>query len=255
MKVIMRADDLGFSEGVNLGIYKAIKDGLITSTAMMTNMPDAKKGYELVKDLDIALGQHTNICVGKPICDPKTIPSLVQENGEFCSSREFRNRKEDIVVIEEAEREIEAQYLRFKEITGRDPDYLECHAVESDNYFIALRNVAKKYHLFYENCIFDKEFEQRTNIYGVPSAKLDEKGLYDPKAYVNNSLDFIKEHDLSVMIFHPGYLDQDILNKSSYTLIRPMECDFLCSDYLKNWVKENNIEITDFREVKDENKM
>lgn len=99
MKVIMRADDLGFSEGVNLGIYKAIKDGLISSTAMMTNMPDAKNGYELVKDLDIALGQHTNICVGKPICDPKTIPSLVQENGEFCSSREFRKRTVDTVVI------------------------------------------------------------------------------------------------------------------------------------------------------------
>ena len=26
MKLIMRADDLGFSEAVNLGIYKAVKD-------------------------------------------------------------------------------------------------------------------------------------------------------------------------------------------------------------------------------------
>ena len=44
--------------------------------------------------------------------------------------------------------EIEAQYLRFKEITGKDPDYFECHAVISQNFFIALRNVAKKYGLF-----------------------------------------------------------------------------------------------------------
>ena len=29
MKLIMRADDLGFSEAVNLGIYKAVKDGVI----------------------------------------------------------------------------------------------------------------------------------------------------------------------------------------------------------------------------------
>lgn len=31
MKLIMRADDLGISEGVNCGICKAIKDGVITS--------------------------------------------------------------------------------------------------------------------------------------------------------------------------------------------------------------------------------
>ena len=29
MKLIMRADDLGFSEAVNLGIYKAVKEGVI----------------------------------------------------------------------------------------------------------------------------------------------------------------------------------------------------------------------------------
>ena len=129
MKLIMRADDLGFSEAVNLGIYKAVKEGVITSVGMMTNMEHANHGYELVKDFDIALGQHTNICAGRPLTDPKLIPSLVQENGEFCSSREIRSRKEDTVVIEEAEMEIEAQYLRFKEITGNDPDYFECHAV------------------------------------------------------------------------------------------------------------------------------
>ena len=63
--------------------------------------------------------------------------------------------------------EIEAQYFRFKEITGKDPDYFECHAVISQNFFIALRNVAKKYGLFYENVVFDQEFEKENNIYEV----------------------------------------------------------------------------------------
>ncbi|MGN1181980.1 MAG: ChbG/HpnK family deacetylase, partial [Faecalibacillus sp.] len=30
MKLIIRADDLGFSEGVNCGIHKACQDGIIT---------------------------------------------------------------------------------------------------------------------------------------------------------------------------------------------------------------------------------
>ena len=62
MKLIMRADDLGFSEGVNCGIYKAIKDGVITSVGMMTNMEATQHGYNLIKDCDIALGLHANIC-------------------------------------------------------------------------------------------------------------------------------------------------------------------------------------------------
>lgn len=250
MKLIMRADDLGFSEAVNLGIYKAVKDGVITSVGIMTNMEQAYAGYELLKDFDIALGQHTNICAGRPLTDPKLIPSLVQENGEFCSSREIRNRQVDTVVVEEAEREIEAQYLRFKEMTGRNPDYFECHAVISQNFFTALKNVAKKYGLFYENILFDQEFEKENNIYGIAMAKLYEKMLYDPKEYVENNLDFIKNHDISVMVFHPGYLDQYILEHSSFTLIRAMECDFLCSKWLKEWLKNNKIELTDFRKVK-----
>ena len=61
MKLIMRADDLGFSEAVSLGILKAVKDGVITSVGLMPNMESAQFGYELIKDCDIALGQHTNI--------------------------------------------------------------------------------------------------------------------------------------------------------------------------------------------------
>ena len=146
--------------------------------------------------------------------------------------------------------EIEAQYLRFKEITGKDPDYFECHAVISQKFFIALRNVAKKYGLFYENVLFDQEFEKENNIYGIAMAKLNEQMLYDPKEYIENSLEFIRNHDVSVMVFHPGYLDQYILTHSSFTLIRAMECDFLCSSWLKDWLKEYQIELTDFRKVK-----
>ena len=49
MKLIMRADDLGISEGVNCGICKAIKDGVITSVGLMPNMEHALDGYEMIK--------------------------------------------------------------------------------------------------------------------------------------------------------------------------------------------------------------
>lgn len=250
MKLIMRADDLGFSEGVNYGILKAVKDGVITSVGIMTNMESAQHGFDLIKGFDIALGQHTNICVGKPLSDPKLIPSLVQENGEFCTSKEIRVRKEDTINIKECEIEIEAQLHKFIEITGRKPDYFECHAVFSQNFFIALKNIAKKYDLFFENPCFDKEWEKENGIVGFPFEKLDENGLYDPKAFMNKNIHIMEENPCAVAIFHPGYLDQYILTHSSYTNIRAMECDFLCSQWLKDWIKEHQVQLVDFRNYK-----
>lgn len=56
MKLIMRADDLGISEGVNCGICKAIKDGVITSVGLMPNMEHALDGYEMIKDCNVSVG-------------------------------------------------------------------------------------------------------------------------------------------------------------------------------------------------------
>lgn len=251
MKLILRADDLGFSEGVNYGIEKAVKDGLITSVGIMSNMDAANHGYQLIKDCDIALGLHTNICAGKPVSNSNLIPSLVSDNGEFCSSKEIRSRTYDSVDLKECEIEVEAQLLRFKELTGRYPDYIEGHAVSSQNFFKALENIANKYNLFFENPLLDKQWEKNNDLYGVPFAKFDEKGLYDPKTYMNDNLSFIRDNPCTIMIFHPGYLDQYILTHSTFTLIRAMECDFLCSKWLKDWVRDNNIQLVSLKNYKE----
>lgn len=155
MKIMVRADDLGYSRGVNYGIYDTVKNGVIKNIGFMVNMPDSVEGYELVKDLDVCLGQHTNVCIGTPISDPKLIPSLVDENGQFKSSRTYRQSKEDFVVLEEAIIEIEAQYERFKEITHLEPSYFEAHAVASDNLLKGIEIVAKRHNLKFNDISFD----------------------------------------------------------------------------------------------------
>ena len=103
-RLLIRADDFGYSEGVNYGIAKTVIDGLVRSVGVMPNMPTAAHGLELLKGQNVCYGQHTNICVGKPLSDPKLIPSLCQENGEFQPSmayREAAQRKEDFVVLDE----------------------------------------------------------------------------------------------------------------------------------------------------------
>ena len=55
-KIMVRADDLGFSKAINYGIYETLKNGVIRNIGFMVNMPDSLHGYELVKDYDICLG-------------------------------------------------------------------------------------------------------------------------------------------------------------------------------------------------------
>lgn len=48
---------------------------------------------------------------------------MVDENGNFKSSKIYRISKEDFVIFDEIYVKIEAQYLRFLELVGRKPDY------------------------------------------------------------------------------------------------------------------------------------
>ena len=103
--LLIRADDLGYSEGVNYGIAAAVAAGLVRSVGVMTNMPAAVHGLGLLHGHSLCLGQHTNICVGRPLTDPSHIPSLCTPEGEFRPSRTYREAAKegrDFVVLDEA---------------------------------------------------------------------------------------------------------------------------------------------------------
>ena len=49
--LLIRADDLGYSEGVNYGIAATVAAGLVRSVGVMTNMPAAVHGLGLLHGL------------------------------------------------------------------------------------------------------------------------------------------------------------------------------------------------------------
>ena len=104
-RLIVNADDYGLSEGVCLGILKAHRDGILTSTTCMMNMENIEKYLEMTKDYpNLGLGVHLNITVGKPL----TNVSFVDEKGNFKSRDTYTNR-EAIVSQEELYQEWKAQ--------------------------------------------------------------------------------------------------------------------------------------------------
>ena len=148
-QLLIRADDLGYSYAVDLGIVRAVREGLVRSVGLMPNMPESERGLAWLREtgVDVALGQHTNVCLGRPCADPALIPSLLQEDGTFKSSRTYRacfQEGSDFVVFEEAVTEIRAQLARFRELAGAEPAYFEAHAVMSDNLMRAITYVAEQ---------------------------------------------------------------------------------------------------------------
>lgn len=131
-RLIVNADDLGYAAGIDAGILRAHREGIVTSATLMTNAPGAVRAALLVRGAPrLDVGVHLVLTYGRPLSDPATIPSLVDPAGAFMRPRDVvgtgRARTEDAL------REYRAQYARGRELLGRDPSHVDTHHwVEED---------------------------------------------------------------------------------------------------------------------------
>lgn len=250
--LIIRADDVGYSEAVNYGIEKTVKQGLIGSVGLMPNMPAAAHGLALLEGTGVCIGQHTNICIGRPCADPASIPSLLDENGMLKSSRTYREawkKGECFTVLEEMVLEIEAQYQRFVELTGRQPDYFEGHAVLSRHLMQGLEIVAQRHGLKYNNMYPGDE----TGIFGgrpvaaCPMRSMDPD--YDPVRELKEAVLHARTDMPNVFVCHPGYLDAFLLRSSSLTVNRTKEVEMLCDPAMRTWLEEHDVRLLRYSDL------
>jgi chitin disaccharide deacetylase len=85
-RLIVNADDLGYTSGVNRAIFEAHSAGIVTSTTLMANGPafaDACAGLASLPRL--APGCHVVLTDGVPLSDASSIGSLMEPG-----SQEFR---------------------------------------------------------------------------------------------------------------------------------------------------------------------
>lgn len=252
-QILVRADDLGYSRAVNYGIYESIHLGFINNVGVMTNMPSTEQGLNLLKNEDIDYGMHTDITNGRPVLSPNKVPSLVDENGYFKRSKIYRQnakeRKSDFTNLEEVVAEIDAQYQRFLELLGRKPDYFEGHAVVSDNFNKALEIIADKYDL----PLLSFPSKDRTVRFRNTTFKASMESMfpnYNPRNEFKELIANETSNEIPMMICHPGYLDQDLLNTSSLTLPRTQEVDMAIDPKMKEYIKNNDIHLVRYSECK-----
>src|SRR5882757_5858501 len=83
-KLIINADDFGMSREVNEGTKQGIKQGIITSVSVMTNMPYFNEAVRFLKKYPhVSVGLHFNITEGKSLLLPKDAKNLIREDDNF----------------------------------------------------------------------------------------------------------------------------------------------------------------------------
>ncbi|MDR1958600.1 MAG: ChbG/HpnK family deacetylase [Planctomycetaceae bacterium] len=84
-RLILNADDLGFSPAVNAAVLDGVCSGILTAASLMVNMPYAEEAVEQVRTAcpGLSLALHFTLTSGRPAARPKEIPLLTDARGMF----------------------------------------------------------------------------------------------------------------------------------------------------------------------------
>jgi hopanoid biosynthesis associated protein HpnK len=86
-QLILNADDFGLTRGVNEGIVRAHRDGILTSATLMANGDAFDHAVQLARATpSLGVGCHLVLIGGKPVADPHRVPSLVDSEGKLPAS-------------------------------------------------------------------------------------------------------------------------------------------------------------------------
>jgi hopanoid biosynthesis associated protein HpnK len=84
-RLIVNADDLGESETITGGILRAHREGIVTSTTLLVNLPGAEDALDRVRHEApaLAVGVHLNLTMGRPVSAPGDAAPLLDGQGRF----------------------------------------------------------------------------------------------------------------------------------------------------------------------------
>jgi hopanoid biosynthesis associated protein HpnK len=116
--LIVNADDLGWTAGVNRGIAEAHRNGIVTSASLLANGAAFAGGVRLARENPrLSVGVHLNLSDGAPVAGREAVPSLLNEAGEFAGGPEGLLLKIAMrgLATGEVEQEWEAQIRKVRD--------------------------------------------------------------------------------------------------------------------------------------------
>lgn len=278
-KIVIRADDVGYTPVNNMGAFEAFDKGIATAADVMLDTPGSIDALERLRDYPwISVGWHTHFW-GSPVLGAEKVPSLVDaERGHF---RKDLLSAED---FEEAEliAEMHAQIELCIGVLGKAPDTSEIliRGAQPTKFAKAKMKTCDEYGIIYDfasrvrwnGAGFDfgpvgQRWKDRKIFWMEPgpayaelrSDSIAEIGKYDPVKYYTEDRGktaLLPSDAITGQAWHPGYVDYYMCregdhgpNARKFLECRPLDVHALCSEELKRWVKENRVELMNFRDA------
>ncbi|MDX2166224.1 MAG: hopanoid biosynthesis-associated protein HpnK [Deltaproteobacteria bacterium] len=128
-RLIVAADDFGMSAGVNAGIARAHRDGVLTETSLMVNGAAFDDAVELARATPtLSVGLHLMLVQGRCAAPPAAIPALADAAGFFGNAPIWAGLRYFFTpgVRDQLRREIVAQLEKFL-ATGLPLSHVDGH--------------------------------------------------------------------------------------------------------------------------------
>lgn len=267
MKLIVRADDVGYTPAHNMGTFKAIDEGIVTCADVMLDCTGTREALDFLKERPwITIGWHDHMW-GRPLLGAQRVPSLVNAEGRFLGRKNRVAAPERACAkYEEAYEEFSAQLELCREVTGHYPYTSESHRSYKNAFDFAAVDLAKEHHMpnykefmtaidfgeVIRECkpeyaglrIFDVRNTQEYSA-GALNHDISHFEEYDMAEYMmaNFDEDCLASDNTYRVVGHPGFLDDVILRESSMTLARIRDVEALTSQKLKDWIIANRVEL------------
>jgi predicted glycoside hydrolase/deacetylase ChbG (UPF0249 family) len=114
MRLIINADDFGYSADTVRATITCIEAGIVTSASIMPNMSATEAALEYARDCDrVSFGVHLTLAddwLARPVAPAQTVPGLVTRGGKLLPTNAVRARALfGPLSVDQLEREIGAQ--------------------------------------------------------------------------------------------------------------------------------------------------
>lgn len=283
MKLVVRADDVGYSKVCNIGSFETLDNGIVTSMDIMLDTPGTVDALERLRDYPwISVGWHTHFW-GTPLLGKEKVPTLFDASrGGFRTDLDSEE-----VDFEEALAECRAEMELCVRVLGRAPDVGGSMLPVDTVFGRALMQVHEEYHIVTD--FMGKDL-------GGPDRREDAKGKWaDRKIYARGIWEYcrplrerplmqdgwtdsisaltaydpirfytedesgllqVEKDSITVHAWHPGYVDYYVYRRGDYSAqarcfkdIRTVDVHALCSESVKDWIRENRIELVNMRDA------
>ena len=261
-RIIVNADDFGISKEVNEGIIKSFKDGILTSTTVMANMPEFDEAMKLAKkNLELGVGVHLNIIDGDGLKIKEELSQGLALKSIFGLVKKRDIEEELMAQVEKVSKHIEISHLDVHQHQGVFPNIREVVVnVAKENNIKKIR-LPKDDSFSLDNCsqlwkkkLIDVFIPQTRKLYDKNGIKYPEQffGILSTGDFnVKYLEDFLKRLKGSGEIMvHPGFYSKESPLKGDFLVdSKHKELNALISVEAKELLKKYNVKKISFRDL------